>query len=153
MDILLLALAVLVADQASKAYIVSRFAPGESLPVLRDVFHITYVENSGAAFGLLAGQRWLFLAVALLSLALLWQQRRLFLEGDRWRRLGAGLFLGGALGNVLDRLRLGLVIDFLDLRFWPVFNIADTAICLGIGAIIWSLYQQEYRERKAKKNS
>ena len=152
MNVIYIALAVLAADQAVKFYIAGHFAVGESLPVAENIFHITYVLNAGAAFGILEGNRWLFLAVALVALVLVWAERRFFLEGDKWRRLGAGLFIGGAVGNCIDRFRQGAVIDFLDFRIWPIFNIADMAICVGVGAIIWGLYRQEYREKKEKKN-
>ena len=102
---------------------------------------ITYVTNSGVAFGLFkeAGTFFIFLAGIVIA-AILYSLRRLPAQ-QRLVRIALGLALGGAVGNLIDRLRLGYVIDFIDFRFWPVFNVADSAIVAGVlnGAIGWVL--------------
>jgi len=93
--------------------------------------HLTYVRNFGAAFGLFREQRLLFLlALIVMLVAFVWLREELLRLGNV-AILASSLLIGGALGNALDRLRLGYVIDFLDFRIWPVFNIADSAIVVG----------------------
>ncbi|HEC06183.1 MAG TPA: lipoprotein signal peptidase [Thiolapillus brandeum] len=136
---LLLALLVLVLDQASKAWVMAVFQPYEVLPVL-PVFNLTLVFNEGAAFSFLSNaggwQRWFFVGLtSLISLGLLVWLLRLK-ASERLTGLALALILGGALGNLVDRLRLGKVTDFLDFHWqgwhWPAFNLADSAITLGV---------------------
>ncbi|WP_298768538.1 signal peptidase II [uncultured Shewanella sp.] len=134
---------VLLADQLSKQWVLSNFALYDSLQ-LTPFFSFTYVRNYGAAFSFLndAGgwQRWLFTAVAIgFSLLLsFWLRQQSF---KAWRlNLAYTLVIGGALGNLIDRLQHGFVVDFLDV-YWktshfPAFNLADSAICIGAGLII-----------------
>lgn len=133
-------------DQAVKFRIASSMRLGHSIPVLEGIFHITYIENPGAAFGLFANQRWMFLgagAALLLFAAVFYRRIR---RSDCWTRYGAALLLGGAVGNLIDRVRLGQVIDFLDFRIWPVFNIADIGICVGVGCILFALLREKSDE-------
>lgn len=142
-------------DQLSKLYIDRRFALYESRRVLENFFHITYVRNKGAAFGILADSVYrvpFFTVVALLAVAgILWYLRQLPGE-QRTQQVGLSLVLGGAIGNLIDRVRLGEVIDFLDVHWyryhWPAFNVADIAICVGVGLLLLSLWRSE---RQAKR--
>lgn len=143
-------LVVLVLDRLTKALVVGHMRLGESIPIIPDVFHLTYILNPGAAFGLFAESRYFFLGIALLALGLVFYFRRQILQETLWVRWGVGLFVGGTLGNVWDRVQSGLVIDFLDFRIWPIFNVADMAICVGVGLIIWSLFRSEQKQGKAK---
>ena len=116
---------------------------GESIPVLENIFHITYVLNPGAAFGMLPHNRTFFLIIGAAAVAaIIWLRKDILSEG-RKVRCGAALFLGGALGNLWDRIQTGLVVDFLDFRIWPVFNVADIAICVGTGLILWDMIQNK----------
>ncbi|MEW6446628.1 MAG: signal peptidase II [Bacillota bacterium] len=136
----LTAAASLLLDQLSKLLVANYlFRPLVLLPGLAVLRH---VQNPGAAFGLFA-QRNLFLILAgfLLVLIFLLAYNRIRQAPLFWRA-GAGLILGGTLGNLLDRLRLGHVVDFIDLGFWPVFNLADIAITCGVGIIILSLLRE-----------
>ena len=133
---------LLVLDQLSKCFIRMYMIPGESIPIVSGIFHITYVLNPGAAFGMLAHQRWFFIVVALAAVLLgVFFYKRLQQESILMRS-GAGLLLGGAVGNLADRIQSGLVVDFLDFRVWPVFNIADIAICAGAGILIYDIWQR-----------
>ena len=128
-----------LADQLSKYAVASSLRPGESLPLAPPVLHLTYVQNTGAAFGLFRG--WAVLFVAASVVIIVWIARELVRPGPPWSSSvlwGYGLVLGGAAGNLLDRVRLGHVIDFLDLRVWPVFNVGDSAITIGVALLIWS---------------
>lgn len=113
--------------------------PGESIPVVPGIFHITYVRNAGAAFGLFQHQTGLFVAVTAVVIALIVLYGRQAARGQPLLALALGLQLGGAVGNLVDRLRGGTVVDFLDFRVWPVFNLADSAIVIGGALFAWFL--------------
>ncbi len=123
---------VMLVDQASKIYMISRLQPGDSLPLVPGIFHLTYVRNPGAAFGILAHQTTFFIVISVLMIALIFFGRRLFSTRRIFLQLALSLQVGGALGNLVDRVRFGYVIDFLDFRIWPVFNFADVAIVAGM---------------------
>lgn len=143
MYLLLLSVFVIVLDQLSKYYVVMHFHVGESVPVIENVFHWTYILNPGAAFGMFEGNRWFFVVIALSVVFALAHFKDEIMESDLWTRYGTALFVGGAFGNVIDRVRQGLVIDFFDFRIWPVFNVADISICCGVGMIVWSIMTTE----------
>jgi signal peptidase II len=140
----LVALVVLVVDQVTKAIVERAMIPGESIPLL-PFFALTYVRNTGAAFGLLAAapssvRLPLFLVVTLAAgLALVAYLRRTPSD-QRWLVGALGGILGGALGNLVCRVRYGEVIDFFDLHWgdlhWPMFNVADTAISIGVVIVL-----------------
>jgi len=122
----------LAADQITKFLVAASFAPGDSLPVIPPILHLTYVQNTGAAFGLLRGHHAFFIVCSLLVIGWIIWELRGKPSLDASSRWGFALVLGGAAGNLVDRLRLGWVIDFIDLRVWPVFNVGDTAITVGV---------------------
>lgn len=141
-----LALLVFGFDQATKWLIVQWLRePGVSVPVLWPVFSLTYVTNTGAAFGLFANQNLLFIFIAVAVIAVILFFYRYLLADHLLLRVSLALQLGGALGNLLDRLRLGYVVDFLDFRVWPVFNVADSAITIGVLLLIYNLVFQAER--------
>ena len=139
----LISLAVLLLDQMVKQLIMSDMPLGMSIPVLPGIFHITYIQNPGAAFGILAQQRWLFIAVGFLFMGAAVVFRRRLRRESRWMQCGVALLLGGAVGNLVDRILWGAVVDFLDFRVWPVFNIADISIVVGVGCMMYALLRQE----------
>ena len=137
--IMTIAGAVLILDRLSKAWIRHHFQLGESRPVT-SWFYLTFVANTGSAFGLFQGNNRALLTLALIILgALLYGARGLTERGGFLGALGVALVLGGAVGNVIDRVHYGQVIDFLDFRVWPVFNIADSAITVGTISLIVGL--------------
>lgn len=145
MWLFVLPLAVVILDQFSKYIVVENMALGESIPIIDEVFHLTYILNPGAAFGMFAHNRLFFIAIAIVVIGIIIWARREILASPWEVKAGCGLFLGGAIGNLIDRARQGLVIDFFDFRIWPVFNIADIAICIGVGLIIWNLLKTELK--------
>lgn len=145
MWLFVLPLAVVILDQFSKYIVVENMALGESIPIIEEVFHLTYILNPGAAFGMFAHNRLFFIAIAVVVIGIIIWARREILASPWEVKAGCGLFLGGAIGNLIDRVRQGLVIDFFDFRIWPVFNIADIAICIGVGLIIWNLLKTELK--------
>ena len=138
-------LALVILDQFSTYIVVEHMALGESIPILAEGFHFTYILNPGAAFGMFAHNRLFFIAIAVVVIGIIIWARREILASPWEVKAGCGLFLGGAIGNLIDRARQGLVIDFFDFRIWPVFNIADIAICIGVGLIIWNLLKTELK--------
>lgn len=146
-----LALIVFAADQLSKFWVTRRFTPGETFPLIPDIFHITYVRNPGAAFGIFADYTPVFIAVSLLMVVIIIMGGRFLSARYFLLRLALALQLGGALGNLSDRIRTGFVTDFLDFRFWPVFNLADIALVMGIVLLIFSLliYNSFFYDEKA----
>jgi len=136
---LLLIVIVFLLDQGSKLMVQAAMYHGESIPVFPPVFYITYVLNPGAAFGLLAHQDMLFISVTLLLVAGVLLAYKRLAAGRVVVKAGLGLVVGGALGNLVDRLRHGMVVDFLDFRVWPVFNLADSAIVAGACLLAWEI--------------
>lgn len=140
---LAVAVVIVVADQLSKFWVTARLDLYQRIELL-PFFNLTHVHNTGAAFSFLADaggwQRWFFLILAVvISLVIgryLWRLN----NRDQWQLAGFSLILGGALGNFIDRARLGYVIDFLDFFYrqwhWPAFNIADSAITIGVVLLI-----------------
>ena len=134
---LALALSVLLADQGLKRLVEGSMQLGESISVIPGVLQITYIKNSGGAFGVLSGHgALLLLGSAVAATFILW----ILLEGSPTRvmALGCGLILGGAAGNLLDRLTTGEVTDYVHFRFWYIFNAADIAVVLGVVALLLS---------------
>jgi signal peptidase II len=144
----------LLLDQLSKFYIDRTFALYQSLEVVENFFHITYLRNPGAAFGMLADhsiRRPFFITVSLLaSGGILWYLRSKVSGRDHWQQLALGLIFSGAIGNLIDRVRLGEVIDFLDVHWyqhhWPAFNVADSAICVGVAMLLLQSFREERRK-------
>lgn len=151
---LLLALAVVGLDQLSKALAVRLLHPGSRVPVIADFFDLTLIYNTGAAFSFLAGasgwQRWFFvvLGIAAALFLILMLARH---AGQRLFAVGIALILGGAVGNVIDRIHIGKVVDFVllyhDRFYWPAFNVADSAITLGVTLLIIDEIRRVRRSR------
>ncbi len=131
----LIGLVTLVIDQLSKVWIRATLSFSESLFDI-GFFRITHVSNTGAAFGIFPGQSLFLTILALIGGAglvlLAFFSHRLSFLNNRLNKLVIGLVLGGTVGNLLDRLRFGYVTDFIDFKFWPAFNIADSAITIGV---------------------
>ncbi|MDD3893705.1 MAG: signal peptidase II [Syntrophomonadaceae bacterium] len=137
---------IILFDQLSKWLVVSNIEPGQSLPLIQGIIDLTYVQNRGAAFGLFDGSIWLFIICAIVVVAAISIYNfRHPLPGSM--QIILGLITGGASGNFIDRFFHQYVIDFFDLGWWPVFNIADMAlVCGGILLIIYT-YKYEENEK------
>lgn len=122
--------AVLIFDQWSKKMVAAYIAPGQSVEILPGVMWFSHVFNRGAAFSILQGQTVYFIiAAAVVAVGLI--AFNYFAKPEPLLQLITGMMAGGAVGNLVDRFRLGHVVDFIDFRFWPVFNLADIAIVTG----------------------
>ena len=144
--ILRVALLVLLADQVTKGFALAHLAARPTYPVLPGLFHLTLLTNSGVAFGLFRGRGLWVTLVTLAVLAGLFGsilRRGAGKQKAGWRlTLPLGLILGGAAGNLVDRVRFGGVVDFLDFRVWPVFNLADSCITVGTIFVAWQLIRR-----------
>lgn len=142
-----LALVVFLADQGSKRLVEGSMRIGENIPTLPNILSLTYTKNDGGAFGILGGQSSILLLGSAVAVGfVLW----MLLKGPptRGTSVGCSLILGGAIGNLLDRIVAGQVTDFLDLEFWPlkqwpVFNAADVAIVLGVAVLFLAALRPE----------
>ena len=143
--LVVLAIVVLTADQLTKYLVITNLTLGESwspIPGFERYLSFTYVVNSGAAFGLFPNQGGIFAIIAVAVVVAILAYYR-YLPAHNWLiRLSLALQLGGALGNLVDRFRFGHVIDFVDFKIWPVFNIADCAIVTGVGILAFFLMQE-----------
>ncbi|HBC92581.1 MAG TPA: signal peptidase II [Pelotomaculum sp.] len=148
----LMILATFLLDQASKAVVQLWMYQGESIPVAPQFFHLTYILNPGAAFGLMAYQTPLLVAVTVIMLAGVIVGYGRIRAGGPLLRYGLSLIVGGALGNLADRLRYGQVVDFLDFRVWPVFNLADTAIVIGACLLALELVKDRPKKEPEKES-
>ncbi|NHN28631.1 signal peptidase II [Paenibacillus agricola] len=151
----------LLLDQVTKWFIVNRLVLGETRPVIGEFFEITSHRNRGAAFGILQDQRWFFIVITLLvAVGITIFLRKSFKEGKKLLPVALSLLLGGALGNFVDRALFGEVVDFLKFRFqfnwlgspidytYPIFNIADSAICIGVALIFIDSFVSWRREKR-----
>lgn len=129
-------------DQLSKYYIRQHFILGQSVPIIDNIFHLTYILNKGAAFGILNNQRIFFLLIVIVLLLICIIYRKRISQADTVGKVGLALLLGGALGNAIDRYEFGAVTDFFDFRIWPIFNVADVGICVGVALLAWHLWRQ-----------
>lgn len=133
---IIITLAAFLLDRLSKMVVMNNMWQGQSIPVWPGIFHLTYIQNPGAAFGMLAGKTWFFVGITLLVLLAMLIGYRWIAKAGRLYQWALGLIAGGAIGNLVDRMSYTRVIDFLDFRVWPVFNLADTFICIGVGLIL-----------------
>lgn len=127
----LITMSVLAADRISKYIAKGYLRPRGSLPVIDGIFHLTYVENRGVAFGMLQNKGWVFIPVTLVVILGMVYLLGKTEKKSRMLRLSMAMVLGGAIGNLYDRIFIGYVVDFLDFRIWPVFNLADSSIVIG----------------------
>jgi len=130
--IFIIIFSILFLDQFSKTLATKNLLLHRSLPLIKGIFHLTLIHNRGAAFGVLKNQAQLFILVSLFAIILIfWNLKKNRYKKHSLSNISLSFILAGALGNLIDRLTLGYVIDFLDFRIWPVFNIADSAITVG----------------------
>ena len=150
----LLMAGVILADQLTKILALQYLAPVGSYPLGEDVLHLTYVENTGAAFGMLKDHRWVFLVIS--TVALGGMIVYMFLNKNRHplETVAVAFIVGGGIGNMIDRVARGFVVDFVDVKcipFWKyIFNVADIFVCVGCGLFILYVLLYETRVKKAE---
>ena len=147
--------AVIALDQGTKWWVMANFSLHESKEIIAGFFHFTYIHNSGAAFGFLAKadgvwKQWFFIIVAIAALGFIFMTFKEYCTKSFIFTLGLGLIAGGAIGNLIDRVRFGVVVDFLDVfvsgHHWPAFNVADAAICVGVGLFMYGTIFKDKEE-------
>lgn len=148
MTYLLVSLGILLLDQWSKWLVIKKMSIGQSIPVINHIFYLTYVKNPGAAFSMLPYKTTFFIIITVVVILgilfyIWWIPREKVLY-----KTGLAFILGGAVGNLIDRIRHGSVVDFFDFRVWPVFNIADIGICIGVGILLFELIKTERMQKK-----
>ncbi len=145
-----------LADYFSKIAVIKNMELRESIPIIKNVFHITYITNPGAAFGSFSDARWFFMTasalmiVALVALLLFWDDRSALFY------VSTSMILGGGIGNMIDRIFYGEVVDFLDFCAFPelwswIFNLADSFVCVGVGLLMLYYILSEVKHLKAEK--
>ena len=150
----LLMAGVILADQLTKILALQYLAPVGSYPLWENVLHLTYVENTGAAFGMLKDHRWVFLVIS--TVALGGMIVYMFLNKNRHplEAVAVAFIVGGGIGNMIDRVARGFVVDFVDVKcipFWKyIFNVADIFVCVGCGLFILYVLLYETRVKKAE---
>jgi len=158
----IISIVIVALDQATKLYVDANFRLHESIPVISGLFNLTYVRNKGAAFGILADNAVripFFITVSIVAmLGILWYVRRI--RNDQHLAIfSLSLIFAGALGNLIDRIRLGEVIDFLDVYWqryhWPAFNVADSAITVGVTLLLIDMWREDRKKsaQDSAKNS
>ena len=142
MQLFIVAILIFTFDQATKYSALHFLTKGTTKPVILNIFHLTLVENPGIAFGMFQNYGTLLMIAITLCILVLIIYFSFVPQSRMFHRICYGFILGGALGNLTDRLRLGHVVDFLDFRIWPVFNIADTFISIGVAFLILAAFRK-----------
>ena len=156
---IILLVLIIFADQLSKWLVVAYLQGKESVYLIKGVLRFTYVENDGAAFGMLDDHRWVFLVLSTVMIIALIFYIVKYKPSSKWVMTSLILIVGGGIGNMIDRILLGYVIDFIDFCAFPnlwrwVFNIADSAVCVGTFMLsVWLIIDtvKEYKREKAEK--
>lgn len=127
-------------DQLTKFLAVEYLTKVSTIPIIEDVIHLTYLENTGAAFGILKNHRWIFLVISTVAIIALIAYMLKFPPKNKWLSVGLSFIVGGGIGNMIDRTILGYVVDFIDFRLinFAIFNVADSFVC--IGAVLVLIY-------------
>ena len=143
----IIATAILFLDQLTKVMVRSSFELYESREIIPNVFHLTYIENPGAAFGMLADQRTFFLLITVFIIAFMLYFMKTLENDEPKANIFLSMVIGGALGNFIDRIQKGSVTDFFDFLIWPVFNIADMFIVFGIVMAAFYIFRSEFKNK------
>ncbi len=144
-------------DQLTKWLAVKYLTAVDTVPLIEDVLHLTYVENTGAAFGMMKDKRWIFMTVSVVAIAAIAVVLYMYGRERVFASVCLAMILGGGVGNMIDRIALGYVVDFVDFRLinFAVFNGADSFVCVGAGLLIVYLIKdlvREYKAEREKKN-
>ena len=142
---------VLAVDQLTKLIILLKLDEDRVVPVIENVLDINIVRNTGAAFGIFKNQTLILAGISILVLILISIFYRQITNSGRIFQIGFGLIAGGTLGNLIDRLRFGYVVDFIDFHIWPVFNAADSAITIGVILLFWKIFRERKNESYSRK--
>jgi signal peptidase II len=143
----LAAILVLVGDQLTKLLVLHSFTPNETRVAIPHMLWWTYVQNTHGAFGLFGNSAPLLIVMAIIVLGVFWVAFRDAARNSLLVRIAFGAIVGGAIGNIVDRLHYHFVIDFIDLHWWPVFNIADSCISVGVVVLVLASLRRDMHAR------
>ncbi|MBS3096789.1 signal peptidase II [Candidatus Woesearchaeota archaeon] len=136
-------LLIVILDQLTKYIIKHNFRLNESIPIIKNILHLTYITNTGSAFGLFKGLNWFFILFSIIVvIAIFYYLKKAVKNNEKLTQFAVGLLLGGTIGNLIDRIAYGYVIDFIDFRIWPVFNVADSAVTISVVLLITLLWKK-----------
>lgn len=152
---ILLIIAFIYLDQLSKYLAVIYLKGGESFPIIKNVLHLTYVENEGAAFGMLKDHRWIFMIISSVAIIGLFVYLVKNYKASHLQSVALTMIIAGGIGNMIDRVALGYVVDFIDFTLinFAIFNVADSFVCVGVGLLIIYLLMTLKKEHDAEKAS
>ena len=136
------ALIIVLLDQLTKLLIRNNFQLNQSIPIIENIFHFTYLTNTGSAFGMFKDLNLFFILFSIaVAIGILYFMKGIK-QNEKMMQLAFGLLFGGTIGNLIDRIALGSVVDFLDFRIWPVFNVADSAVTISVIILIILLWKK-----------
>ena len=147
---LVTAILVLVADQITKNLVIERVPENSSIEIIRGFLYITHVKNSGAAFGMFQGYTNILAIISMVAIVLIIILKVILKLDFAFYNVSLGFILGGAIGNLIDRYLMGEVTDFINLRFIPVFNIADSSLIIGFCLIIILIIREYFKKEKTR---
>ncbi|MDD5772221.1 MAG: signal peptidase II [bacterium] len=145
----ILGIILIIIDQVTKLLITDKLDLGQSIPVIDGILHFTYVRNPGIAFGLFPKMNIIIIILSIVTIFLLFSIYRKTNSGNLWIRTALIFIVSGAAGNLLDRIQYNVVIDFIDFRVWPVFNLADAFIVIGVVILFIIIFFTKEREKDA----
>ena len=136
------ALFIVFLDQLTKFLIKQNFQLNQSIPIIKNILHLTYIINTGSAFGLFKGLNIFFILFSIIVIIVIFYYLKKIIENEKALLFAIGLLLGGTIGNLIDRVFYGVVTDFIDFRIWPVFNLADSAVSISVILLIVLLWKK-----------
>ena len=137
------ALIIILIDQITKFLIRINFQLNETFPIIKNIFRLTYIHNFGAGFGILQQQKWILIFISLIVIGVIFYYFDRIKDKEILLQVLVGFVLGGTIGNLIDRIIYGFVIDFIDFRIWPIFNVADSFVTIGVIGLIIYLWGKE----------
>lgn len=137
-----IALFIVFLDQLTKFIIKKNFELSHSIPLINNILHFTYVTNTGSAFGLFKGFNLIFVLFSIIVVIVILHYLKKIKQNENLLQFSVGLLLGGTIGNLIDRITYGFVVDFIDFRIWPVFNIADSTVTTSAILLIILLWKK-----------
>lgn len=140
--VLLTGMSIALIDQITKLLVKASFSFNESVPIIKNFFHITYITNTGTAFGILKDLNTVLALFSIAVIVVIFYYVKNIKENELAMQISVGLLLGGTVGNIIDRLFYGAVIDFIDFRIWPVFNLADSAVTISVVCLLILLWNK-----------
>src|SRR3989338_1300869 len=140
--ILSTALILVLLDQLAKFLVRQNFQLSQSIPVIKNILHLTYITNTGSAFGLFKGFNLFFILFSTIVIFVVLHNLKKIKENEKLLQFAIGLLFGGTIGNLIDRIAYGAVIDFIDFRIWPVFNVADSAVTISVILLVVLLWKK-----------